>query len=71
MRFGEWKKVNGYGDEGEKGVKKEKKREKGKKRKGKREKRKNRKGQFRHFTTSIQQVKSFCQTFFKMASAPL
>jgi hypothetical protein len=50
-------------------VKKEKKREKGNKEKGNEKKEKNRKGQFRHFTTSIQQVKSFCQTFSKMASA--
>jgi hypothetical protein len=34
------------------------------------EKRKNRKGQPRHFTTPIQQVKPFCQTFSKTASAP-
>jgi hypothetical protein len=34
-------------------------------------KKKEKKGQFRHFTTSIQQVKLFCQTFSKTASAPL
>jgi hypothetical protein len=34
------------------------------------EKKKIRKGKFRHFTTSIQQVKPFCQTFSKTASAP-
>jgi hypothetical protein len=35
------------------------------------EKGENRKGQFRHFTTSIQQMKLFCQAFSKMVSAPL
>jgi hypothetical protein len=41
------------------------------KEKGKKKKEKRKKGQFRHFTTSIQHVKLFCQTFSKTASAPL
>jgi hypothetical protein len=48
-------------------VKKEKRKKKENKEK---EKNKNRKVQFRHFTTSIQPVKPFCQTFSKTASAP-
>jgi hypothetical protein len=32
------------------------------------EKRKKRKGLFSHFTTSIQEVKTFCQTFSKTVS---
>jgi hypothetical protein len=49
----------------------EKEREKGGKEKGKgKGKNEKRKGQFGHFTTSIQQVKPFCQTFFKTAPAP-
>jgi hypothetical protein len=54
-----------------------KKEEKKKRRRGEREgkskkrkNRKNRKGKFRHFTTSIQQMMSFCQTFSNTASAP-
>jgi hypothetical protein len=31
-------------------------------------KKKNKKGQFRHFSTSIQPVEPFCQTFSKTAS---
>jgi hypothetical protein len=46
--------------------KEEEKKEEGK-RKGKKKKKK---GQFRHFTTSTQHVKPFCQTFSKTASAP-
>jgi hypothetical protein len=42
----------------------------GKKENKEKGKRKNRKGQFIHFTTSIQLVKPFCQTFSKAASAP-
>jgi hypothetical protein len=37
---------------------------------GKKIKTKYSEGYFRHFTTSIQQVKLFCQTFCKTASAP-
>jgi hypothetical protein len=76
---GGWKKMNGKGEDGGKRGKEEEKRgkEKGKNKnkiekwgkKGKKEK--NRKGQFRNFTTLIQQVTPFCQTFSKMASASL
>jgi hypothetical protein len=53
------------------GKKKKKKKRKKKKKKEKRKgKKKKRKGQFRHFTTPIQQVKPFCQTLSKTASAP-
>jgi hypothetical protein len=53
--------------------KREKKKEEKRKRKRRKnkEKKKKKKGQFRHFTTSIQQVKLFCQTFSKTASAQL
>ena len=55
-----------------KGEKKEKERRKNKKRKGKKEKgKKYREGQFRHCTILILQVKLLCQTFCKMAPAPL
>ena len=45
--------------------------EKGKERKKEKVKEKYREGQFRHFTISIQYVKSFCQTFSKTALPPL
>jgi hypothetical protein len=49
---------------------KEKKRKIRKIKKRKNENKEKVKKQFRHFTTSIQQVKRFCKTFSKTASTP-
>jgi hypothetical protein len=59
----------GEGESDERRGKKRGKERKREKRENKEEE-KNKKGQFRHFTTSIQQVKPFCQTLPKTASAP-